>query len=88
MSNERKIVNVECSDGLSFNLYHLDSISVLAAIALEKADQSKLLVDTYELFFYLLVNKEDQEILSNLTVPQFQALVEGWLDVCKPEKTL
>jgi hypothetical protein len=88
MSEERKIVSIEYSEGLFFNLYHLDSISVLAAIALEKADESKKLIDTYELFFYLLVDPTDREALENLTVPKFQSLVEGWLSACKPEETL
>jgi len=88
MSDERKYVTVEYAPEKSLNLSHLDSISVLAAIALEKADESKKLVDTYELFYYLLVNPEDVAVLSNLTVPQFQSIVEGWLSVCKPEEAL
>ena len=89
MSEEtRKTVTIELSPDKSFELYHLDSISVLAAIALEKADESKKLIDTYELFFYLLVDPTDREILENLTVPKFQSLVEGWLSACKPEETL
>jgi hypothetical protein len=88
MSSKRNVVTIEIEENMFLELYHMDSISVLAAIALEKADESKRLVDTYELFFYLLVNPEDRPFLENLTVPQFQALVEGWLNVCKPEETL
>ena len=88
MFEKRNVVEIQLAENVSLELYHMDSISVLAAIALEKADESKKLLDTYELFFYLLVNPEDRSFLENLTVPYFQILVEGWLSACKPEETL